>query len=457
MFRLGKDIFKSIFWPVYFFITQFIAVFVVVIIDIVRGKIDFSSMSNLDAYLAEVILPIMLIAGIFYILTFLIYKIIAKEKFDIGKTKFKELTFCTMGGFGYNLIITLLYAVIAAIFAALFGFANPVFSSSVDTLDTAMSEQSFLLTLLSTGIVVPIAEEIAFRYGICKHVAKHNRTLAIVLSSVIFGIAHGNIPQAIYTCVMALGMCVIYLKTDNLIYPIAIHMALNSLSVLYAQTNILALLIVGIIGLVTFLIMLFASKDCLGLFKLPPVVKKPQLQPTGSYPNQYGVPNQYGMPNQGYAPQVPNAHNPSMPYGYGASMPINSGYPNAHNPQRPYVQPSSQQGYQQPQTYQQPQMYRQPMPNGVFINQTNGNYNPNNIYPQQPFSTPSANMQQNNPALNMNGSYQNNQSHIQRNPSVMPPQNNQVPPTYRNQQVTITQHNLGNNPNNPNNGSPTGR
>ena len=98
---------------------------------------------------------------------------------------------------------------------------------------------NFIIVLIATGILTPIIEELVFRYGIISIITSksnniaNNKKRAIIISSVIFGIAHFNIIQSIYAILFGLLLGYIYVKTQNILASIFIHIGVNSSSVIY--------------------------------------------------------------------------------------------------------------------------------------------------------------------------------------------------------------------------------
>lgn len=84
-----------------------------------------------------------------------------------------------------------------------------------------------LESLIGTILISPIAEEIIFR-GIILNRLKLviSPSIAILVSSLCFGVLHsyGNIISAI---VFGLCMCILYLKTNNILIPISAHIMNN--------------------------------------------------------------------------------------------------------------------------------------------------------------------------------------------------------------------------------------
>lgn len=90
--------------------------------------------------------------------------------------------------------------------------------------------------LISIGLFAPFIEEIFFRYFMVG-ILKEKKVLAIILPALIFGIAHGNSVQGTYAFILGVIFAVIYLKTDNLLYTILLHIGINSSSVIFEGSS----------------------------------------------------------------------------------------------------------------------------------------------------------------------------------------------------------------------------
>jgi len=100
---------------------------------------------------------------------------------------------------------------------------------------SALMQGSLLSFVLSASIVAPIVEEIIFR-GIF-HTSLRDAIplkrpwpaiIAGVVSSLTFGIYHGNILQGIYTFTFALLLVAVYERTGSMWSSVRMHMGFNS-------------------------------------------------------------------------------------------------------------------------------------------------------------------------------------------------------------------------------------
>ncbi len=112
--------------------------------------------------------------------------------------------------------------------------------------DTA--DLNIYLAILSSGIIGPILEEILFRYVFLNRLRNffttHN---AILLSSLVFALLHGDIITMIYAFIMGFIFAYVYVKYDNIKVSIMCHISANTIVIFLTSFNIWILLL-GLFG-----------------------------------------------------------------------------------------------------------------------------------------------------------------------------------------------------------------
>ncbi len=92
--------------------------------------------------------------------------------------------------------------------------------------------------VISGAIIAPIYEEIFMRGIILAGLLnKYNPKRAIIISALIFGVWHFNIPQFVYATLIGVILGMIYYKTNSLLLCIAAHMANNAMAVAMEYTE----------------------------------------------------------------------------------------------------------------------------------------------------------------------------------------------------------------------------
>ena len=110
---------------------------------------------------------------------------------------------------------------------SLFGIEN--LGGSID----AGSDPSVLLYFLTVAILPAFAEEFAFRGILMGVLRPYSEGLAILVSSAMFALMHGNFVQLPFTFCCGLVFAFIDIKTNSMLPSIIVHFFNNALSVLF--------------------------------------------------------------------------------------------------------------------------------------------------------------------------------------------------------------------------------
>ena len=102
---------------------------------------------------------------------------------------------------------------------------NPVIDYTSELINAA----PWWLILIGAVIIGPIVEEIIFRKLIIDRLHEHGEAVAILFSSLVFALAHGNFYQVVYSFLNGCILGLIYLRSGNIKYSIAFHMVTNFL------------------------------------------------------------------------------------------------------------------------------------------------------------------------------------------------------------------------------------
>lgn len=97
----------------------------------------------------------------------------------------------------------------------------------------SLQGQNVLLLILMSVVIGPAAEEVTFRGMMYRRMRSHiGKPMAVLLSSLIFGLYHGNMVQFLYTMPVGILLALVYEKSGSLKLTIAVHMALNLWAIL---------------------------------------------------------------------------------------------------------------------------------------------------------------------------------------------------------------------------------
>lgn len=105
---------------------------------------------------------------------------------------------------------------------------NEIFPGYSELSEQTMVGQPVWLLILVVGILAPIAEELVFRGLVFRRMKDWMKPgLAVVFSSLLFGLYHGNMVQFLYATLMGMILAVIYHRTGTLWTSILAHITAN--------------------------------------------------------------------------------------------------------------------------------------------------------------------------------------------------------------------------------------
>ena len=204
------------------------------------------------SYLGE-----LLIYSVLIILFFTIYRLLwRKDSNELNtETNVKDSIISIGAGIGVS-GVSLIWLMLAG--------QIPALQKSIEAMDAGTKNiggGSVLGGFLIAVVSAPIIEEILFRGIIFKAIRKISPAwIAIAVSSVLFGIYHMNIVQAVYATFMGVVAGIIYEKKKNLIFPILVHFANNLIAFLQdampqalgEMINIIAIMMVIPLGYIIY-------------------------------------------------------------------------------------------------------------------------------------------------------------------------------------------------------------
>ena len=91
---------------------------------------------------------------------------------------------------------------------------------------------SLALNLFTVAVLHALLEEMIYRGYILRTLRPYGNLFAVVVSSILFSLMHGNLRQIPFALMVGLVLGLLYVSTNNIWLPIAVHFANNAISVL---------------------------------------------------------------------------------------------------------------------------------------------------------------------------------------------------------------------------------
>lgn len=139
------------------------------------------------------------------------------------KEQLKEILYV----FAINMLFAYLFTYLISLLDILLGLGDPTWISIWDIDSVTIDSATLIFDAITAIIFAPVLEELIFR-GILFNRLKIRTGLipAMLISSFIFGIGHdfGGMTSAF---LFGICMCILYLKTDNILVPMTVHFINN--------------------------------------------------------------------------------------------------------------------------------------------------------------------------------------------------------------------------------------
>ena len=216
------------FYPIliYTAIQSSLGMFLAVLFGFLEGARDFNAM--MDVLKANALVITAICAVVTSVVLSLFFNIDVKngriEK--RGQIKAMDFVMAIVGGAGVSIALNIVIA--------LTNMAGKD-TAFVEVSDTITSNP-LIVTIICAGILIPIVEEIIFRGLIFNRIkCQYNFLAGLLISSLLFGIYHGNIVQGIYATLLGIFLGFAYHKTKSILIPIFIHMSGNTIVSIYAK------------------------------------------------------------------------------------------------------------------------------------------------------------------------------------------------------------------------------
>ena len=211
---------------IYTAIQSSLGMFLAVVLGLFEGARDFYSIMNVLKENAHVITAIFAVVTSVVLSLFFHIDIKNGRIEKRGQIKAMDFIMAIVGGAGVSIALNIVIA--------LTNMAGKD-TTFVEVSDMITSNPLFV-TIICAGILIPIVEEILFRGLIFNRIkCQYNFVAGLLISSLLFGIYHGNIVQGIYATLLGIFLGFAYHKTKSILIPIFIHMGGNTFVSIYGK------------------------------------------------------------------------------------------------------------------------------------------------------------------------------------------------------------------------------
>lgn len=141
----------------------------------------------------------------------------------------------------WNFLTILRYTIIGMGLSATAGYAIQIINQFLMDFGWTMTSPDFsmktdfsynLVILLSSCVIAPVFEELLFRGLILQTLKRYGNVFAILVTSLLFALLHGNLPQAVPVFALSIVISYVVLKTGSILPGIAMHFLNNAFAVI---------------------------------------------------------------------------------------------------------------------------------------------------------------------------------------------------------------------------------
>ncbi len=201
------------------FLFQLLSFILMAIPLILAAVMEYTMPDNSLMYVASDIA--MLISGIIFLIFYFVNRKSLREQ-SPEKSPFSLAAFagCIIIILGVNCFLT-----------AADTLLNRTTGFSLSFPSDSAADVSPLVLFLAVGVFPAIVEELIFRGILYRYLRRHGCAFAAFASSLLFGLIHLNVLQAIFAFALGLVLCYAYERSGRLIFPMILHFLNNSLMV----------------------------------------------------------------------------------------------------------------------------------------------------------------------------------------------------------------------------------
>ena len=196
------------------FAAQLVLIVITMLVGLVGGlDVDF------DNQTVQIVISAISMYGVAFPVAALLMRLIPKQGRPGGETwSAMQLAACLVICIGIGFVGILLSQ-----------FVDVVFPSGGDGVqpEDMMTGAGMLLNIAMVVFAAPVVEEVMYRKMLIDRIAAYGDGVSVVVSGLLFGLAHGNFSQFFYAFGLGALFAYVYIKTGHIGYTIGFHMFFN--------------------------------------------------------------------------------------------------------------------------------------------------------------------------------------------------------------------------------------
>lgn len=180
-----------------------------------------------DNYLVVYLINAISIYAVGYgVLKLMLLKVEVAEPQEKKKLGFGRFLLIFLAAFGSAQLINFVTVIIIKIIELATG------AKLQDDVSSLIQNSNPIINAIFVAVVGPVFEELIMRGTLMKRLRVYGDKTAVIYTAIAFGLFHGNIYQIPYAVALGLVFGYVMVKTNKIIYPILLHILINSIAVI---------------------------------------------------------------------------------------------------------------------------------------------------------------------------------------------------------------------------------
>lgn len=133
------------------------------------------------------------------------------------------------------ILLILIFIMFILVSNCMSGVFGKIFAINTKSQDFNFNNIFECIVFIFSAVIVPaVTEEFAFRRCLLNSLIKYGDSIAIIVSSICFGLLHGNIVQILFAILCGLALGYIYIYTKSYVFVVCLHIINNSISFIFS-------------------------------------------------------------------------------------------------------------------------------------------------------------------------------------------------------------------------------
>ena len=174
-------------------------------------------------YIAYMVIPLIVICVL-----------LRQDPFKVISTKFTHPELLLPA-----IAIGLFFSVAGDLYASYFDWLLSLvhLKTKLDQFSFPSNVPAFIVYYIELAVLAPICEELIFRGIILQNLRKFGNFFAVLVSSLLFGVLHGNLEQTPFAFVVGIICGIVVIETGSIFASMLIHCIVNSSSIIFSAIS----------------------------------------------------------------------------------------------------------------------------------------------------------------------------------------------------------------------------